>query len=184
MSVQSRPFASGPPATNGVAPPAPISRDNGPGRGPMDSTSRVLFSFPSRSVTRILRWDHKFFGDQLVVYGDAMYQNVKTHNELAAPATGNFQTNGQITIAIPPRVPNPAGTTPLGGPTYAETGLTPGAFNPFNPFNQIISADACASRGIKPYFRHERRPSHHLRVPRRQAFRRIVGYTRALATAK
>jgi hypothetical protein len=64
---------------------------------------------------------------------------VKTHNELAAPATGNFQSPGFTTLAIPPRVPNPAGTTPLGGPTYAETGVTPGAFNPFNPFNQIIS---------------------------------------------
>src|SRR2546423_15056212 len=83
--------------------------------------------------------DHKFFGDQMVLYADAMYQNVKTHNELAAPATGNFQTNGQVTLAIPPRVPNPAGTTPLGGPTYADTGVAPGAFNPFNPFNQIIS---------------------------------------------
>src|SRR5437762_4555572 len=83
--------------------------------------------------------DHKIFGDALVVYGDAMYQNVKTHNELAPPATGNFQTNGQITLAIPPRVANPAGTTPFGGPTYADTGVAPGAFNPFNPFNQIIS---------------------------------------------
>src|SRR2546423_3090946 len=83
--------------------------------------------------------DHKFFGDQMVLYADAMYQNVKTHNELAAPATGNFQTNGQVTLAIPPRVPNPAGTTPFGGPTYAETGVAPGAFNPFNPFYQIIS---------------------------------------------
>src|SRR5207253_1535303 len=83
--------------------------------------------------------DHKIFGDELVVYGDAMYQNVKTHNELAPPATGNFQTPGSVTLAIPPRVPNPAGTTPFGGPSYADTGLTPGAFNPFNPFNQIIS---------------------------------------------
>jgi outer membrane receptor protein involved in Fe transport len=64
---------------------------------------------------------------------------VKTHNELAAPATGNFQSPGFTTLAIPPRVANPAGTTPFGGPTYAETGVTPGAFNPFNPFNQIIS---------------------------------------------
>src|SRR5205823_13739327 len=72
-------------------------------------------------------------------YADGMYQNVKTHNELAPPATGNFQTNGQITLAIPPRVANPAGTTPFGGPTYADTGVAPGAFNPFNPFNQIIS---------------------------------------------
>jgi outer membrane receptor for ferrienterochelin and colicin len=41
-------------------------------------------------------------------------------------------------------VPNPAGTTPFGGPTYAETGLTPGAYNPFNPFNQIIAGGSRA----------------------------------------
>ncbi len=57
---------------------------------------------------------------------------------------GNFQTPGFVTLAIPPREPNPAGTTPFGGPTYAETGVTPGAFNPFNPFNQIISGGSRA----------------------------------------
>ncbi len=88
--------------------------------------------------------DHKFIGDSLVVYGDFMYQQVKTHTELAPPATGNFQSAGQTTVVIPPRVPNFTGTTPLGGPTYAETGLTPGAFNPFNPFNQIISGSSRA----------------------------------------
>ena len=31
------------------------------------------------------------------------------------------------------------GTTPFGGPTFEETGVPPDAFNPFNPFNQIIS---------------------------------------------
>src|SRR5436190_6301930 len=82
--------------------------------------------------------DHKIFGEQLVVYADGMYQDVKTHNELAPPATGNFQSPGFVTIAIPPRVANPAGTTPFGGPSYADTGVTPGAINPFNPFNQII----------------------------------------------
>src|SRR5436190_423884 len=83
--------------------------------------------------------DHKIFGEQLVVYADGMYQDVKTHNELAPPATGNFQSPGFTTLAIPPRVSKPAGTAPVRRPTYAATGLTPGAFNPFNPFNQIIS---------------------------------------------
>jgi hypothetical protein len=107
--------------------------------------NQFSLSFPeSERYGGYVAVDHKFLGDSLVVYGDAMYQNVKTHNELAAPATGSFQTPGQNIIAIPPRVPNPAGTTPFGGPTYAETGLTPGAFNPFNPFNQIISGGSRA----------------------------------------
>ena len=79
--------------------------------------------------------DHKICGDQLVVYSDLFYQNVKTHYDIAPTATGNFQTPGNITLAIPPHAP---GAT-LGGPTYTDTGVPTGAFNPFNPFQQIIS---------------------------------------------
>ena len=42
---------------------------------------------------------------------------------------------GFTTLAIPPRAP---GAT-LGGPSYEETGVPVGAYNPFNPFQQIIS---------------------------------------------
>jgi iron complex outermembrane receptor protein len=102
--------------------------------------NKFSLSFPeSERYGLYLSADHKFFGDQMVVYADGFYQNVKTHNELAPPATGSWQTRGQTTLAIPPETPNPAGTTPFGGPTYAATGVTPGAFNPFNPFEQIIS---------------------------------------------
>ena len=90
---------------------------------------------------------HKIYGDQMVLFADFMYQYAESHDELAASATGDFQTPGQITLAIPPRVPNPGGDptpTGLGGPTYAETGVPPGAFNPWNPFNQIISAGSRA----------------------------------------
>jgi iron complex outermembrane receptor protein len=135
-------FASAPDRTNGLAPASTYLYGAGrPRSGPNGfNFNEFSLSFPeSERYGGYVAMDHKFFGDQLVVYGDAMYQNVKTHNELAAAATGDFQTPGFSTIAIPPRVPNPAGTTPLGGPTYAETGVTPGAFNPFNPFNQIIS---------------------------------------------
>ena len=140
-------FAAAPRGTNGSAPASAYDYGTGrPNSGPNGfNFNEFSLSFPSTErYGGYVAMDHKFFGDQLVVYADAMYQNVKTHNELAAPATGNFQTNGQITIAIPPREPNPAGTTPLGGPTYAETGLAPGAFNPFNPFNQIISGGSRA----------------------------------------
>ncbi len=140
-------FASAPSGTNGLAPASTyLYGTTRPRSGPNGfNFNEFSLSYPeSERYGGYVAMDHKFFGDQLVVYGDAMYQNVKTHNELAPPATGNFQTNGQVTIAIPPREPNPAGTTPLGGPTYEDTGLAPGAFNPFNPFNQIISSGSRA----------------------------------------
>ena len=56
---------------------------------------------------------HKVCEDQLVLYGDAFYQNVKTHNELAPGATNSFQTTGQVTLAIPPNSPLAVG--PGGG---------------------------------------------------------------------
>ena len=135
-------FASAPNGTNGLAPASTYLYGAGrPRSGPNGfNFNEFSLSFPSSErYGGYVAMDHKIFGEQLVVYADGMYQNVKTHNELAAPATGNFQSPGFTTLAIPPRVANPAGTTPFGGPTYAETGVTPGAFNPFNPFNQIIS---------------------------------------------
>lgn len=78
---------------------------------------------------------HKVCGDQMVLYADNFYQNVKTHYDLAPTATSNFQTPGNITLAIPPHAPGPT----LGGPSYQDTGVPIGAFNPFNPFQQIIS---------------------------------------------
>ena len=143
-------FAGAPSGTNGLAPASTYLYGtrrvrSGAGILPGFNFNEFSLSFPeSERYGGYVAADHKIFGDQLVIYADAMYQNVKTHNELAPPATGNFQTNGQITIAIPPRVPNPAGTTPFGGPTYADTGLMPGAFNPANPFNQIISGGSRA----------------------------------------
>ena len=37
-------------------------------------------------------FDHKWFGDQVVIYGDLYYQNATSHDELAPSATGSFQT--------------------------------------------------------------------------------------------
>ncbi len=83
--------------------------------------------------------EHKICGEQLVLYADMLYQNVKTHNELAPLATGDFQTAGFIAIAIPPNTPIAPGAEPPDTPTHAETGVPANAFNPFNPFGQIIS---------------------------------------------
>src|SRR5207302_6074249 len=82
--------------------------------------------------------------DQLQIYGDFYYNDVKSHDELAPNATNDFITKGQGTIAVPPNHPfaldaNGVQITPPNTPTAAEVGLPVGAFNPFNPFQQIIS---------------------------------------------
>ena len=45
-----------------------------------------------------------------------------------------------VPIAIPPHAPGPR----LGGPSYTDTGVPSGAYNPFNPFQQIISGNSRA----------------------------------------
>jgi outer membrane receptor protein involved in Fe transport len=84
--------------------------------------------------------DHKVFGDAMVVYADVFYQHVDTHYEGASPNTGDFAQPFGTILAIPPHAPGPT----LGGPTYAETGVPLGAYNPFNPFQQIISGGSRA----------------------------------------
>ncbi len=84
--------------------------------------------------------NHKVFGDQLVFYGDLSYENVETVHSLAPSPTGFFDSPGRAVVAIPPHAP---GAT-LGGPSYDETGVSLGAFNPFNPFQQIISGGSRA----------------------------------------
>ena len=79
--------------------------------------------------------EHKIFGEQMVLVANMFYQNVQTQYQLAPVATGDFESPGLTTLAIPPQAP---GTT-VGGPSYEETGVPMGAFNPFNPFQQIIS---------------------------------------------
>src|SRR5438128_612858 len=139
-------FASAPDFTNGLAPASAYLynarrrvRAAG-GQRPGFNFNQFSLSFPeSERYGVYLSADHKFFGDQMVVYADGFYQNVKTHNELAPPATGSFQTLGQTTLAIPPNSPIAPGAEPPNTPTHAETGLPADAFNPFNPFQQIIS---------------------------------------------
>jgi len=86
-----------------------------------------------------VNFDHKICGDQLAVYGDFFYQDAKTSYDLAPAATGAFQTPGNITLAIPPDTPTAPGTELPNTPSHVETGLPANAFNPFNPFHQIIS---------------------------------------------
>jgi outer membrane receptor protein involved in Fe transport len=131
-------FAAAPDFTNGLAPASAYKY--GTSRLNHFNFNQFSLSFPSSE-----RWggyayfEHKVCEDQMVVYGDFMYQNVQAHNELAAPATGSFQTAGQVVLAIPPNTPIAPGFEPSNTPTHAETGVPADAFNPFNPFHQIIS---------------------------------------------
>src|SRR6266566_4562438 len=139
-------FASAPDFTNGLSPANRYLYDANNrvraagGLRPGFNFNQFSLSFPESERYGVwVSADHKVFGDQLVVYADGFYQNVKTHNELAAPATGSFQTLGQTTLAIPPQSPIAPGAEPPNTPTHAETGVPADAFNPFNPFQQIIS---------------------------------------------
>jgi iron complex outermembrane receptor protein len=102
------------------------------------------FNLYSSSYPKQERWggyaafETKICDDQFRVFGDFFYVDAKTHDELAPIATGNFETPGQISLYVPPRAAF-TGEPPFGGPTYTEVGAPAGAFNPFNPFEQIIS---------------------------------------------
>src|SRR5436190_10051066 len=147
-------FLTPPTGTNGLAPastylgnPAhPTRRPRGFG-GILPGFDFNLFSssFPKQE-----RWggyaafEHKICDDLLRIYGDFYYVDAKTHDELAPVATGSFQTPGSPTLFIPPNHPfavnaNGVAITPPNTPTAAQVGLPFGAFNPFNPFQQIIS---------------------------------------------
>jgi iron complex outermembrane recepter protein len=144
-------FASAPDFTNGSAPASRYLYD-AHGRVRAAGGLRPGFNFNQFSLSlpeserygAYLSADHKIFGDQMVIYADGFYQNVKTHNELAAPASGSFETKGQTILVIPPHSPIAPGSEPPNTPTHAETGLPADAFNPFNPFNQIISGGSRA----------------------------------------
>ena len=137
-------FGSAPLFTNGFAPATSYLYTSGRSR-------TFNFNSTSGSYPESERWggyvsmEHKVCEDQLVLYADMMYQNVKTRNELAPSATGDFQTPGSQFLVIPPNSPLPTDPvtglqiTPPNTPTAASTNLPLGAFNPFNPFQQIIS---------------------------------------------
>ena len=112
------------------------------------------FNIFSSSFPEQERWggyaafSDKICGDELVIFGDFYYDDVKQHDELAPIATGSFNTEGQPTLAVPPHS-NLLGVAPPNTPRFAgqaaggtgevQTPVPVDAFNPFNPFNQIIA---------------------------------------------
>src|SRR2546430_5498346 len=96
-------FAGAPSGTNGLAPASAYLFNathrvrSSSGQLPGFNFNEFSLSYPeSERYGGYLNANHKIFGDQMVLYADGFYQNVKTHNELAPPATGSFQTLGQV----------------------------------------------------------------------------------------
>jgi len=139
-------FGTAPTGTNGLAPVTDYIFDLGLRvRGGGGGLPGFNFNLFSSSFPKQERWggyaafEHKICDDQLRIYGDFYYVDAKTHDELAPVATGSFETPGVPTLFIPPNHPLPGGVAPPNTPTPAEVGMSPTAFNPFNPFEQILS---------------------------------------------
>src|SRR5881296_1564484 len=142
-------FGTPPDNANGLVPASDYIYFSSRPRAPFSILPGFNFNLYSSSYPEQERWggyaafQHKICDDQLRLFGDFYYVDAKTHDELAPIATSNFETPGFPTLYIPPREAFTGGP-PFGGPTYAEVGAPVGAFNPFNPFEQIISGGSRA----------------------------------------
>ncbi|MGC9451120.1 MAG: TonB-dependent receptor domain-containing protein [Oceanipulchritudo sp.] len=98
-------------------------------------------SYPEmRRYGGFMAFEHEPFAtDKVTFFGDFIYQNIYSRNELAPTATGNFFDPGSTPLVIPARtanpIPHPNEAVFFGGDRPAPDG----AYNPFNPFNQDIS---------------------------------------------
>jgi iron complex outermembrane recepter protein len=143
-------FATPPDLTNGLAPASDYIYNSTRIRAPFSLLPGFNFNAFQTSFPEQERWggyaafETKICDDQLRIYGDFFYVDGKTHDELAPNATGDFETPGSFVISLPPNHPFVGGVPPFGGPTPAEVGISPNAFNPFNPFEQIISGGSRA----------------------------------------
>src|SRR5437867_8254574 len=138
-------FGTPPNNANGLVPAADYIFHPSPPRAPFSILPGFNFNVYAGSYPKQERWggyaafEHKICDDQLRIFGDFFYVDAKTHDELAPIATGNFETPGSPVLFVPPNSPFPGGVPPFGGPSPAEVGMQPNGFNPFNPFEQIIS---------------------------------------------
>ena len=152
-------FSSPPDFTNGLAPASDYLYSGSRIRTVGGIRPGFNFNLFSSSYPEQERWggyaafNDKVCGDMVQLYGDFYYVDAKEHDELAPIATGSFTTPGSPTLAIPPHM-NLNGVAPPNTPRFVgqpDTSTLPGqqgevatntpidAFNPFNPFNQIIS---------------------------------------------
>ncbi len=143
-------FGAAPTGSNGNSSPADYLYSNARirqqgGLLPGFNFNQFSSSFPEiEYYGGFTNFTHKLFGDQMILFGDVFYQNATSHDELAAAATNNFDTPGSVAIAIPPRTPGPELGVADGAPSRDQVGLPAGSFNPFNPFQQVISGGSRA----------------------------------------
>jgi len=136
-------FGHAPFGSNGLSPASAYTYT--PFRDSTFNYNKYSLSYPELEYYGgFVNFSHKIFGDQMVLFGDVFYQNSFAHDELAPSATGNFQTPGANTIAIPPREVGPELGLEEGAPSRADVGMPADAFNPFNPFQQVISGGSRA----------------------------------------
>ena len=108
--------------------------------------SRFNYNLTAGSYPELRRYgafavfEHEPFGtDNITFFGDVIYQNIYSRNELAPSASGSFFDPGSTAIVIPART-----TNPIAHPKEAiffggDRPAAPGAYNPFNPFNQDLT---------------------------------------------
>src|SRR5213594_2906167 len=138
-------FGTPPDNASGLAPAADYIFHHRRPRSAFSILPGFNFNLYSGSYPKQERWggyaafEHKICDDQFGIFADFYYVDAKTHDELAPTATGDFETPGRVALFVPPNHPFPGGVPPFGGLTPEEVGMPAGAFNPFNPFEQIIS---------------------------------------------
>ena len=152
-------FTTPPDQSNGQSPASDFVYATHRIRGPLNAgyiLKGFNFNAFSSSFPEQERWggytafETKVCDDQLRIYGDFYYVDAKTHDELAPTATNDFEQSGRLAIFVPPNHPFDAAVTsgaappPFGGPTPQQVGMAPGAFNPFNPFEQILAGGSRA----------------------------------------
>jgi iron complex outermembrane receptor protein len=151
-------FLTPPDNSNGLTPASDFVPGPTAGRRPRGPAPNVFpgfnFNAFSGSYPKQERWggyaamEHKICDDQFRIFGDFYYVDSKTHDELAPSATNDFEQSGRLAIFVPPNHPFPVvngvETPPFGGPTPSQVGMPAGAFNPFNPFEQIIAGGSRA----------------------------------------
>src|SRR5438067_4273826 len=143
-------FGTPPDNASGLVPAADYIFHHSRPRSAFSILPGFNFNLYSGSYPKQERWggyvafEHKICDDQLRIFGDFYYVDAKTHDVLAPTATGPFETPGRLALFVPPNHPFPGGVPLFGGPTPGEVGMSPSAFNPFNPFEQIISGSTTA----------------------------------------
>jgi outer membrane receptor protein involved in Fe transport len=152
-------FGTAPDNSNGLSPAADYIYNTHRVRGPLNAgyiLKGFNFNAFSSSFPEQERWggytafETKICDDQFRIFGDFYYVDAKTHDELAPTATNDFEQSGRLAVFVPPNHPFDAAVTsgaalpPFGGPTPQQVGMAPGAFNPFNPFEQIIAGGSRA----------------------------------------